>query len=946
MKKILNIILCSVMLLGSILTPLKAAEGDNRQEIDNNYVQKADFTTFNKKIENDEYYEMLKTGLLNANKYALTTWFNEKKNLDEDTGTYWNLKKASGNSGTNEYIYRFPAAEAFGIAISLKTGAYDEKYVGVDKETAKEIAIKLATSVAYGHKENGGNYASWGDDWQAAHWAFYAGYAAWLFWDDLTTEDQTMIQKMIVYEANRFNNTNAVYWKTPNGTELYAGDSKIEEDAWNSELMNFAVQMMPKHENRGIWEYRSIEYQLAAFSTPEMTKSNELIHGREAKDWIYGYNVNDDGTVINHGIVHPTYNAASTGVNMSIVNTLVHEKLPIAAKYNLDKLYGGLTDVDFKVEDGYKEPGGTIYIPGTPEIYYPQGNDWGTGVYDVYLNIDTSAYIYGFGENADAWAKLHTQRVLDQQARHEDGHAYANNGENSYLGKEEAISTRFGCALMTYWLNYQEPVAFDNDEVTYPHEELPPLSENEIRIPVSDATYVRGGSSANTNYYTTDVLEVKNDGGPESSYTREAYMKFDFNSIKEIPQKAIVDLSTVKVGSTVEANQVENVVELIANNDWHADTLTFNNKPEATGIVLGKWIPNENGLQIDVTKYIQQAAAQDKKLSLRIYSTVNKGGDTYTFYGSNRQANPNFIPNLILSYSDELTSVIKGSENVNRNDKFELSYMLSSLRKDKEYRAIVDVSEKNFVLENIQGANGVNIKKATEILPGRYCVDFTVDKNFDKVDDVLKLNLLAAASGVKTVSINLYDMNGTNLNTAVKTMTVKNPALTGEFIGEEKKVISNDAIADTTLRYGDETPALAESNGKKVELDCKTYSGANARQTLVKFNLADIGNIADAESVKVKLSVVKTPNVPASGDPTYRFQAVESNWNEYEVTWNTKPDSVKDITQDPSTMPAADENTLLETKVRAPFVELDVTEYAKNAVAKGEKEMSVFVYAL
>ncbi|USK35984.1 hypothetical protein LIT25_12265 [Bacillus sp. F19] len=87
-----------------------------------------------------------------------------------------------------------------------------------------------------------------------------------------------------------------------------------------------------------------IEYQLAAISTPEMNESDEIIHGRKAKDWVYGYNVNSDGTDINQNRIHPVYNAAATGVNSSIVNSLVGEKLSLAAKYNLDNLYSGLSE--------------------------------------------------------------------------------------------------------------------------------------------------------------------------------------------------------------------------------------------------------------------------------------------------------------------------------------------------------------------------------------------------------------------------------------------------------------------------------------------------------------------------------------------------------------------------------------------------------------------------
>lgn len=175
MRKLISCVLCLMMLvpmIGSADTMSVQAQTTDTDttEIDNDYVETIDFSSFDQHIdEDDELYAMLKQGLLNANKYALTTWFDEVKNLDEDTNEYYDLKTASGNSTVNEYVYRFPATQAFGIAVAIRTGIYDEDYVGVSEAEAKARAIKMVTSVAYGHKANGGHYQSWGDDWQAAH---------------------------------------------------------------------------------------------------------------------------------------------------------------------------------------------------------------------------------------------------------------------------------------------------------------------------------------------------------------------------------------------------------------------------------------------------------------------------------------------------------------------------------------------------------------------------------------------------------------------------------------------------------------------------------------------------------------------------------------------------------------------------------------------------------
>ncbi|WHY77194.1 DNRLRE domain-containing protein [Neobacillus sp. WH10] len=649
MKKIMVLLLSTVLLLQCFFFPSKTLNAQAKENTYNNdYVATINFDKFKKKIKEDDLMLTVKKTLLNANKYALNAWYKDKKHLDtQEDQEYYNLYKAAGSS-VNEYIYRFPAGQAFGLAVSLKTGAYDESYTGVSEEDAKNYVIKLSTSVAYAHKSNGGNYKSWGDDWQAAHWAYYAGYAAWLFWDDLNEEQRKLIQNMITHEADRFINKNPDYWKLTNGKELYPGDSKIEEDGWNSELLNLASHMLPQHEHADAWYYRMIEYQLAAFATPEMNESDEIIHGRKAKDWVYGYNVNSDGTVINHNLIHPVYNASATGVNSSIVNSLVGEKLPLAAKYNLEHLYSGLTEATF-TSPPYDAPGGTMYVKDSSELYYPQGSDWGKGIYDTFANIDISAYVYGYGKDAKKWAKLHANKVLEQQGRYEDGHTYEPN-ENSYLGREEAISTRMGSAYMTLWLNEKVRVKFSNKPVEFPHKDLPSIGANQEYAFASESTYVRGGSYANTSYYPTDVMEVKNDGGEASSYSREGYLKFDLSEIKSYPKSAMLYIPVVDVGSLVESKNITNSIELVDDNSWSQENLTFKNKPLKTGKIIETWTPNKNGLMIDISEYVKKAYDSDGKLSLRIFSNVSSSGDTFVRYGTSRQADPNYIPRLTLTY--------------------------------------------------------------------------------------------------------------------------------------------------------------------------------------------------------------------------------------------------------------------------------------------------------
>jgi hypothetical protein len=430
------------------------------------FVTPINWNKFQKKAPNNEIANTVRATLLNANRYALSTWFHTVKNYQLDSSGYLDLKS---KSKVNEYRYRFPAAMAFGLAISIKTNIYEPAITGVSLKEAKEKAILLASSVAYDHKANGTNKV-WGGDWQAAHWAYYAGYSAWLLWDELSPKDQANIVKMMVAEADRFLSTAPLYYKDSTGKVLFVGDSKIEEDAWNAELLYLAAVMLPNHPNSNKWLSKSVEYLIAATALPSDLTNQKILHGQPVSTWIKGYNMEEPGFVINHGIIHPQYNALASMINAPIVFSLAEKPTPEAARFNLDKIYYSVTTHRFSAPP-YKAPGGTMYQEGSPEVYYPEGSDWGFGVYDNFANLDIAAFTYGWDNLAKKykgqyWAKLHTQKVLAQQNRFADKHTYADDHENSYLGKEEAIASRMGSAWMTIWVQQQVPTVYDNKPIS------------------------------------------------------------------------------------------------------------------------------------------------------------------------------------------------------------------------------------------------------------------------------------------------------------------------------------------------------------------------------------------------------------------------------------------------------------------------------------------------
>lgn len=399
----------------------------------------------------------VKQWLLNANKYGASVWYDTVKNFDAQTGTYLDF------GGTAEANIRYPAMEAFGLAISIKTGIYDPAVTGVTLADAKTKTLKMIKSLGYRHKSNisGG----WGDAWQSAHWAFMAAYAGWMMWSDLSATDQEYLRKMIEYESNRFNNYAVPYYRDRAGNIIYSGDSKIEENVWNADAIALAACMMPNHQNYNIWMSKVVELFISATARPQDINSTEMLHGKTVGQWLNGSNIETNGAVINHGIIHPIYMAINDMIEAQSIFRMALKDSPLACKFNVKYLYQALVDVDFP-SPPYNSPGGTLYRDGSYTLYYPQGSDWGTEIYDVFSNIDIAARAFGYDElvaqKGSYWEPLHVQKNLDQQNRFTDGHTYLSSAENSYGGREEAVAQRAGWAYLTKWIANQGPITYTN----------------------------------------------------------------------------------------------------------------------------------------------------------------------------------------------------------------------------------------------------------------------------------------------------------------------------------------------------------------------------------------------------------------------------------------------------------------------------------------------------
>lgn len=403
-----------------------------------------DFGRFSREPPRTDEGRRLRRILLATNRYDLGTWWEARGFGDGELDI----------GGTTADEVRPAAAVAVGLAVSLASGAYAPGRVGVPTERAWDRTTRLVSALVGSHRAVRGK-AGWGDGWQTALWAAYAGLAAWLVWNALDGGARDGVGAMVAAEADRLLDVDVPYFRDASGEVRSPGDSKAEENSWNGRLLDLAVAMLPGHERAGAWREKSLRFLISAYARHDDVTSDERLHGRPLSAWLDGSNVQDNGVVINHHRVHPDYMVVPHNAAAALHAGLRGRPVPAGALHGLDVVYRALVDLDFD-SPPYDPPGGTVYRDGSPDIYYPSGSDWGTRRRVNFVLNDVQAAVLGFDRGASTaaseWERLHAEEVLAMVARFDDGRVYGAREEFDSDQREEEAAEKAGQAYLTRWL--------------------------------------------------------------------------------------------------------------------------------------------------------------------------------------------------------------------------------------------------------------------------------------------------------------------------------------------------------------------------------------------------------------------------------------------------------------------------------------------------------------
>jgi hypothetical protein len=383
----------------------------------------------------------LLAALLDAQKTMLGVEY-DRSFAARTTQKYLNVR---ADSTSQELAIRSAAMSTLTVAIGMSMDGYDNARVGRDRGFALGYVDWLLRSVACQHRAV--SPGGWGHTVQSAMWAGFAGFAAWLVWNDLPPQTRAYVGSVVADEANWVASRPDPYWKNESGSYLpgRAGNSAAEEAAWDAGHMGLAIQMLAGHPQAGAWTRKGTQLGIVAYSTQADTRRTNPVNGVALRTRLAGFNAYDDGTVENHGGIHADYiSVAQYAWWSTIYAGVAGRALPQGFVHNNRLAWRATTKVVFP-SPPFAAPGGTIYrSDGT--IYYPQIADWGVLRYPQWLAYDATANLVAADVDpasgtrdqppALSWLDLHTAKTRQLQQRHADGHIYEP-GEERYARAEQ-----------------------------------------------------------------------------------------------------------------------------------------------------------------------------------------------------------------------------------------------------------------------------------------------------------------------------------------------------------------------------------------------------------------------------------------------------------------------------------------------------------------------------
>lgn len=128
-------------------------------------------------------------------------------------------------------------------------------------------------------------------------------------------------------------------------------------------------------------------------------------------------------------------------------------------------------------------------------------------------------------------------------------------------------------------------------------------------INACEDTYVEAGTSADTNFGSSNVLEFKAVGNKIDQYYRVTLLKFDVSDAKELDfnkAEIVLDCKSVEKGDIPVRVNVFGCYPY----DWEENKVTYNTIPEKEDLITYTDVLKPGSVRIDVTDYVKKYASK------------------------------------------------------------------------------------------------------------------------------------------------------------------------------------------------------------------------------------------------------------------------------------------------------------------------------------------------
>ena len=273
------------------------------------------------------------------------------------------------------------------------------------REALKQRAIQAITYSVNTHKTidmyNCPDGGKWGLVWQSAMWTGKLAIACHMMWDEIDTDLKSKLERIVISEADLIaSNADAL------PTE-FRGDTRAEENGWDTNIVALASSMFPDHPNAGQWDYAAKKYAMNTLSVRDDALDSTIVDGDMVRNWYVGANLYDDFSLENHYLFHPVYQMATL---LEIADSVLYYKMfgkPIPKAF------------DHHVKDNFDEVLKKLVLP-TGAWAWPNGTDWSIDSLD---QIGVFAFMSTY--HKDVEAKLVEQRawqfIRERQKLYGDG---------------------------------------------------------------------------------------------------------------------------------------------------------------------------------------------------------------------------------------------------------------------------------------------------------------------------------------------------------------------------------------------------------------------------------------------------------------------------------------------------------------------------------------------